>query len=210
MGNSRRSSKASVGFLIGMGVIVLCILAGVLWRHTLLQRAADYLIVDETMPSSTDAIIVLGGEVLGERTRKGAELYHKGIAPNMIISDGTDLSWRLKTGEEMMALAKHLGIPDESIHWENRSRSTYENALYSKEVMEEKGWRSAVVVTTEWHSRRASFIFEKVFQGTEIELHYDTAMDPIHGSLDRWWEDSEKQQTVLTEWARLLYYWVKY
>lgn len=170
---------------------------------------ADFLIADETAKKS-DVIIVLGGEIKGERTKRAVELYNQGLADALIFSDGTDLSWRTKAVEEMTALALELGVPLDAIMEETDSRSTYENALYSKKLMLEKNYQSAIIVTTDWHSKRSKFVFDKVFAGTTIKLTYANAPDERIDSLKDWWKDSEKQQIVLTEWAKFVVYWLKY
>lgn len=194
---------------ISLGILLLFIIIGLIAKNPLLQSMADFLITDETMEKS-DVIIVLGGEIKGERTKRAVELYNQGLAGTLLFSDGTDLSWRTKAVEEMTALALELGVPKEAIMEETDSRSTYENAVYSKEVMLKNNYKSAIVVTTNWHSKRSQFIFDKVFAGTNIKLSYANAPDERIDSLQQWWKDSEKQQIVLTEWAKYAVYWLKY
>lgn len=194
---------------ISLGILLLFIIIGLIAKNPLLQSVADFLITDETMEKS-DVIIVLGGEIKGERTKRAVELYNQGLADILLFSDGTDLSWRTKAVEEMTALALELGVPKGAIKEETASRSTYENAVYSKEVMLENNYKSAIVVTTDWHSKRSQFIFDKVFAGTNIKLTYANAPDDRIDGLEEWWKDSEKQQIVLTEWAKFVVYWLKY
>lgn len=194
---------------IFLGILLILIIIGFIVKNPLLQTMADFLIADETAEKS-DAIIVLGGEIKGERTKKAVELYNQGLAETLIFSDGTDLSWRTKAVDEMIVLASELGVPDESIKKETDSRSTYENAVYSKKLMLDNGFKSAIVVTTDWHSKRSKFIFDKVFAGSDIKLTYANAPDDRIDSLKDWWQDSEKQQIVLTEWAKFIVYWLKY
>lgn len=192
-----------------LGVLLFLIIIGFIAKNPLLQSVADFLISDETMEKS-DVIIVLGGEIKGERTKRAVELYKQGLAGKLLFSDGTDLSWRTKAVDEMVALALELGVPSKDILKETYSRSTYENAVYSKKVMMEHNYQSAIVVTTDWHSKRSKFIFDKVFEGSNIKLTYANAPDDRIDSLKEWWKDSEKQQIVLTEWAKYAVYWLKY
>lgn len=101
-------------------------------------------------------------------------------------------------------------MPEEDIYTEEHSRSTYENALYTQRVLKEKGWNSAIVLTTYWHTRRTKLVFEEVYRGSGITLTYASAKDKRFDGLEEWWEDAEKQQTVLTEWSKLIVYWFKY
>lgn len=198
-----RKLKLFFGVLLILGVISF------IWKNPLLQGVADFLIVEETAATS-DVIIVLGGEIKGERTKKAVDLYKKGYADRLLFSDGTDLSWRTKAVDEMVALALELNTPEKNIFKETKSRSTYENATYSKVMMIENNWTSAIVVTTDWHTKRSQHVFDQVFKGSGIQLTYAGAPDERIDSLKDWWKDSEKQQIVLTEWAKLLVYWVKY
>ncbi|MCI3922723.1 YdcF family protein [Paenibacillus sp. TRM 82003] len=178
--------------------------------HTQLFAAAgSFLKLDCEALASSDVIIVLGGEADGERTRKAAELYREGIAPKLMISDGTKMSWRTTAMKEMYDLAVLEGVKPEDIVKEDRSRSTYENALYTKELMLEHGFDSALVVTTDWHGKRSRFIFEKVYKVSDIQLSYCGTPD-ARSDFAAWWKDGEKQQVVLTEWAKTLVYWAKY
>ncbi|TLS52022.1 YdcF family protein [Paenibacillus antri] len=186
--------------------VVVCLVA---MHVPLLSAAGGYLKLPCTAPPASDAIIVLGGEMNGERTRKGAELYREGVAPKVMLSDGTKMSWRTTANEEMHALAVQEGVPPEAILQEEKSRSTYENAVYTRELMEQLGYDSAVVVTSDWHAKRSRFIFEKVYKGSGIELAYCGTPDD-RSDFDEWWKDGEKQQVVMMEWAKTLVYWAKY
>jgi uncharacterized SAM-binding protein YcdF (DUF218 family) len=51
----------------------------------------------------------------------------------------------------------------EPVRWrEDRSRTTYENALYSAEILRRAGVPSALVVTNSWHMARALWSFYAV------------------------------------------------
>lgn len=157
----------------------------------------------------SDVLIVLGGEISGERTRQAANLYKQGLAPKVLLSDGTMLSWRTATIDEMYDLAVQEGVNIDDIITETKSRSTYENALYTKQIAVGNGYKSAIVVTTDWHAKRSSFIFSKIYEGSGVRLAYCGTPGPA-SDFEEWWKDGEKQQTVLTEWAKTIVYWVKY
>ena len=189
-----------------VGAIFLTLL---LSHRIVLTGAGAYLKLGCESPPASDVIIVLGGEGNGERTRKGAALYREGVAPAVMLSDGTKMSWRTTAIGEMYDLAVLEGVPPNAIVREDRSRSTQENAVYTKELMQELDYDSAVVVTSDWHAKRSRFIFERVYRGSGIELSYCGTPDD-RSDFDAWWKDGEKQQVVLTEWAKTLVYWVRY
>ena len=51
------------------------------------------------------------------------------------------------------------GVPAEAILLEASSRSTEENALASGQLMAERGWQTAVIVSDQYHMYRAQHIF---------------------------------------------------
>jgi uncharacterized SAM-binding protein YcdF (DUF218 family) len=189
--------------------LFVCLAAFFLRKNILLQAMADYLVIADN-PVPSDCLIVLGGELKGERTEQAVMLYRQGMASALLFSDGTDLSWRTRAVDEMTALAREMKIPQKAILTEEKSRSTYENALYTKAILKRQNWHSAIVVTSNWHTRRSRFIFNKVYRDTGITLTFAGAKDKRFDSFDTWWQDPEKQQVVLTEWAKLIVYWLKY
>ncbi len=188
-------------------IMIVLVVIGLLFllKNPFLQWMGNHLSITENVTPS-DVIIVLGGESSGERTARGTQLLQQGFADQLLLSDGTSLSWRIRSVTEMMDYALLHGVARAAIHLEERSRSTYENAVYCREYMLEQGWEQAVVVTTYWHSRRSAYIFNKVFANSGIQLTYAVAPDPNVGELHEWWEDSEKMQVVLTEWSKYVVY----
>jgi uncharacterized SAM-binding protein YcdF (DUF218 family) len=55
-----------------------------------------------------------------------------------------------------------LGIPPDMILIEDKSRDTYENALFSKGICGREGYGHPILVTTGYHMKRALYCFEMV------------------------------------------------
>jgi uncharacterized SAM-binding protein YcdF (DUF218 family) len=127
-----------------------------------------------------DAVVVLGAGVAGrgslrpsnqlsgpsmQRTVCGADLFAGGRAPRLVLSggDATIFGEGPKEAEEMRRLAIHLGVPEEAILLDDRSRTTYENAAGVKRVL---GGGSVLLVTSATHMPRAVGLFRK--QGLEV------------------------------------------
>jgi uncharacterized SAM-binding protein YcdF (DUF218 family) len=123
---------------------------------------------DEAVPS--DVIIVFGcpsyeGNVLSTtfsacvhaRAHHAARLYEQGLAPSIIPTGGT-------TGPpptEAAAMAQVIrgdGVPESAIVLEERARNTVENVQRSREIMRERGWRTAILVSEPNHIKRAAYI----------------------------------------------------
>ncbi|MNV95790.1 hypothetical protein D3C71_1907250 [compost metagenome] len=54
------------------------------------------------------------------------------------------------------------GVPAGAILMDSLSRSTYENLIFAQQIMKEHDWKSAVIVTHDYHGSRAADIAEKV------------------------------------------------
>lgn len=124
------------------------------------------------------AIVVLGGGTrgsdpprpmteineAGDRLIYGARLYHDGAAPIVLVTGGS-IEWLTPEGispeaEDMSSLMEMFGVPRESLWLEGRSRNTYENALYSKELLAEAGVDDIILVTSAMHMPRSRPLFE--------------------------------------------------
>lgn len=99
-----------------------------------------------------------------DRFIQTANLYHQGIIKRIIISGGTG---KLTQDEppESLFLRKELlanGVSDSAIITETHSRNTFENAVFSKKLIDSMKLRPPfVLVTSALHMRRSIAVFQK-------------------------------------------------
>lgn len=114
-----------------------------------------------------DAIIVLGypadadGNPTPEQLARVSEAVHeyeRGVAPRLIVS-GAAAHNGFVEAEVMARTARAQGIPDSAVVVEPQALDTIQNACYSVRIMQQQGWRSAEVVSSEAHLPRAGLIF---------------------------------------------------
>lgn len=109
-----------------------------------------------------DYIIVLGCGVLGSRVPpllaaridKGIELLGYNPDAKLILSGGQGPGEEIAEGEAMAQYAAQKGADPQRIMVENRSASTEENLLFSRQLMQ-KSLPRVIVVTTAYHVFRA-------------------------------------------------------
>lgn len=115
-----------------------------------------------------DVLIVLGaglrydgepGPALLRRTLHAAAVYKDGYAPMIICTGGIPQGRTISESEGCRDVLIDQGVPAEAILIERRSRSTEENATYARELMDENGFESAIVVSDAYHLLRAQWIF---------------------------------------------------
>ncbi len=127
---------------------------------------------------TADAIVVLGGGTrgsdfprpvveineAGDRLLYGAKLYHDGAAPVVLVTGGS-IDWLTPEGidpeaNDMSVLMGMLGVPADALWLEAESRNTYENALYSRQMLDEAGMDEILLVTSAMHMPRSLPLFE--------------------------------------------------
>ncbi|WP_179218548.1 YdcF family protein [Saccharibacillus sp. O23] len=117
----------------------------------------------------SDVAVVLGARLwdnkpspaLKERLDAAYAGYEKGDYPALIVSGGLDNpQMKLTEAEGMAEYLQQLGVPESDILLENKATSTYENLLFSRRIMEERGMKTAAIVTHRFHGARAEDIAE--------------------------------------------------
>jgi uncharacterized SAM-binding protein YcdF (DUF218 family) len=188
-------------------LLVLALICAVLvyfGRGFLLEKAGAYLYKkDEFKPA--DAIVVLAGEEK-ERVEYGAKLFKEGWArKDRIIMSGGPAVWKYSWASLMKAQAVCLGVSGNSIIVEDRSRSTEENAIFTKEILVKRGYKSIILVTSPYHSKRASVIFGRVL-GSGIKI-ISAPSEESWFKFDDWWKRVRDRDMVLSEYSKFIKIW---
>ncbi len=178
----RRSHYAGTA-LIGIGAGALLVLSLPVTGIALLGRLEDGVtvlpIVDASLRARAEAIVVLGGgrdidapEYGGdtvnaatlERLRYAARLQRATGLP-LLVSGGSVFGEAVPEAELMRrALLEDFQIRPAWV--EARSRTTYENALYARAILEAAGITRVLLVTHAWHMPRAVWAFHQA--GLEV------------------------------------------
>lgn len=189
--------------LAAVVVLAFVFITGNYW----LSAFGRFLVVSEK-PRRCDAIVILSGETV-PRVAKGVELYKEGYAGLIIMSGGGRLTSKLTDADLMRIEAGDLGVPESAVLIEDRSESTYENAVNVRKIAIDRGIKSFLMVTSNYHTRRSRLVFSRVFRDTGVEVITVSAPDPKF-SPSSWWKNHEGQQKALTELANLAVYMIKY
>ena len=119
---------------------------------------------------NSDTAIVLGCKVYGERPSlmlvarlEAAEQFLKENSDaKCILSGGKGADEDISEAECMRRYLVERGIAEERLYIEDKSASTEENLLFSKEIIKKQGLgREFVIITNEFHQYRASIVAEK-------------------------------------------------
>lgn len=126
-----------------------------------IQRIWDYMRLDHPLEPA-DVIVVLGCHN-PDVASYAAELYHKGLAPFIVMSGGViakwaDARWTGMTEADVFAtIAIEAGVPAGKILRENRATNTSENFWFSDELLQEYGIKADSVIVAQMPSAERRF-----------------------------------------------------
>lgn len=148
-----------------------------------LARSLEWRYLPSEELPSADAIVLLGGGTgsaqyprpmvdlnsAGDRVIYAGALYKEGKAPHILLSGGT-ISWLGSSSstpaEDMAQIMDLMDIPQDVLWLQEKSQNTYEDALYSAEILQKHGIDRVILVTSAMHMPRSVKLFEH--QGIEV------------------------------------------
>lgn len=152
--------------------------------------------------TKADAIVVISGGQTRTRAERGIELYKQGWAPTLVFS-GAALDSGPSNAHEMRLQALRAGVPDEAILSDEDARTTYENAVNTKHMLEASDARSIILVTSPYHQRRANMTFRYLY-GDEFKIINQSSFDN-RWSKAAWWATPFGVYITASELAKVLY-----
>jgi uncharacterized SAM-binding protein YcdF (DUF218 family) len=159
-------------------------------------------------PEKTDVIIVLGGDN-GLRVRKGAELYKAGYATHIILTGIDERFYHPSHPNWRERRMMELGVPKSAIKVDSRSTTTWEEAENTSDTMEEKGWKSAIVVSDPPHMLRLHQTWSIAFEGSSKKFIL-VPTNPTWWQPLLWWINDKSYQFVINEIKKNLFYALVY
>jgi len=140
-------------------------------------------------------MVVLGGGVR-ERIVSAVDLMLAGACGSLMLTGAN-------TREDALELTAELAGSQRRHEIEVvRSNSTMEDAVVAVRGARSAGFRSVLVVTSPLHTRRAAWIFSRVFAGSGVELGVYPS-DSLYFDYRQWWKSRDGRVGVLSEYAKL-------
>ncbi|WP_367306185.1 YdcF family protein [Alicyclobacillus acidocaldarius] len=114
-------------------------------------------------PAPSDVGVVLGAYTdgfepshpLAARLRAAIALYRQGYIRAIIVSGGQGVNETVSEARSMKRFLVMNGIPSDVVHEERMSTNTWENLYHSSAIMRDRGYRTAVIITSDYHLPRA-------------------------------------------------------
>jgi uncharacterized SAM-binding protein YcdF (DUF218 family) len=176
---------------------------------------AKFLITEAPLDKA-DAIVVLSGSAnYRERTREAAKLFFEGRSQRILITnDNARGPWSSADQRNLFYYERSLeelgnaGVPSQNIEvLMTPVTGTFDEAEVVREYAQERRWQSILIVTSAYHSRRALWVFTKVFRDTGIRAGL-IAVPPGDESPEpaTWWLSLRGWRLVPIEYVKMVYY----
>ena len=151
----------------------LCAVLGVLGVLLVATPAAIWLMprpIDSFEVLPGDTLIVLGSGTVGGfpdldtywRCVYAVRYFRIGAFQRVVLSGGPPRVGEEPVASVMAAFVRNAGIPAEKLLLETSSQNTFENALYARERLKEIPSGRIVLLTSDYHARRAAAAFRRV------------------------------------------------
>ncbi|MEM6723945.1 MAG: YdcF family protein [Bacteroidota bacterium] len=175
-----------------------------------------------------DVAVVLGGYIMPNssvdminftqavpRLTMPLQLYNRGKIDKLLLSGATGQIIGKKVNEAQLVrdFLIDLGIPENDILVEDRSRNTAENAQFSAQLLRDSFPDARIaVITSGYHIRRTRACFKKIgldvlmlptdMRTRTISWRLDRTLIPSSQALEVW-------DKLIKEWAGMVYYWLR-
>lgn len=191
-----------------------------LFSGTFLRGLGRFVVDDET-PVSSDAVIVLNtGVEYYPRLVEAADLYRKGLVKKVIINGNrkTDSLRDLERRgfkkccpwyENSLRILSLFGVPRNKVTWISAEDvyDTVSEAQVVGRVVLERGLHSVLITTSKSHTKRAGFIWKKMYGGQLSIRTVAAKTDPYDPN--GWWKDGRQIRWVMAEYGAWIFYWWK-
>lgn len=194
-------------------LVLLCAWSSFAWA------AAINLIVRLPLDHA-DVIVVLSGSAsYKERATKAAELYRARIAPSVVLTnDNNQGGWSKEEQRNpyyyeraRQQLILEGVSPNDITVLLDPVYSTHDEAVVLRRSLEPTTFRSMLVVTSAYHSRRALWTLRQSFGGTVMRIGIEPVL--AAGQTPKpatWWLHLQGWEDVALEYVKMAYYWWRY
>jgi len=190
------------------GILALLLLLGV---AGLLTWGGDLLVAPDPLPAHAEVLVVLTGSQQGEQSRReeALRLFGEGRADHVVLSSPRVMylgEWVPDLMRRYLERVYGVAQAQRVVLCPHNGYSTLEEARALRHCLEEQGWRSIVVVTSNYHTRRVRYSWYQAFRDARPPVHI-----LVHGVSDGdfeprgWWRSRRYAKTLVGEMTKLVW-----
>jgi uncharacterized SAM-binding protein YcdF (DUF218 family) len=179
-------------------LLAALIVGAVITRSLWLGALGAFLICAEP-PAHADYAVVLAGDSFGHRIIEGGELVRQGYVRKALIS-GPRGYYGMPESELAVNFAVKKGYPaDYFVQFPHNATSTQTEAEVVIPELRRLGAHSFLLVTSDYHTRRAGRYFRQLASGLDMRV---VAAPDEHYHWNSWWRDREGRKIFYMEWSK--------
>jgi uncharacterized SAM-binding protein YcdF (DUF218 family) len=195
-------AKSRLSKWIAAAVVVIATLAA---SHPFWLAALGRYLVRAEPPFQAEIAVVLGGDGFGNRMLKAAELVRQGYVPEVLVS-GPPGFYGTHESDLAVPFAVKKGYPESwFVRFPHESHSTREEAGAILSELERRGVRRFILVTSDYHTRRAGRIFRSLAPDREFRV---VAAPDVFFEAESWWKSRQGSKQFVFEWMKTLAEWL--
>jgi uncharacterized SAM-binding protein YcdF (DUF218 family) len=213
-------SNRQKALYIGLGLLFLGLLLYVV-RVPAMTSIGEWIVRDEPAVKSDAAVVLNTGVEFYPRLIQAADLYRKGLVNTVVINGNRktrEMRQLERKGflpccpwyENAIRILLLLGVPRDrviTVDAEDACDTISEAAAVGKKIIA-RGIETVIIVTSKYHTRRAGFIWKRLYQGRLTVRTVAAETDPY--SPEGWWKSGRQTRWVMAEYgAWVYYYWKK-
>ncbi len=194
------SPSRKTRWLRRIGILLLIVL---LIRLALvpLSRAGSFLVINS--PERSDVMVVLAGGAGSSRFAQALRLQKKGFAPLVLVDADVTRNYYGKSEADLVLDYLHRSNQTGIDVCPTMADSTYAEALDVEKCMRRVKAASGIIVTSDFHTRRALSIFRKRLPQYEWSVAASSA--PANAA-EQYWKHRWWAKTVIDEWEKYLWW----
>jgi uncharacterized SAM-binding protein YcdF (DUF218 family) len=162
-----------------------------------------------------DELVILGGGIhektgvlsfkTEERVRTGARLFlEQKMAPVVVVTGGKVGANPYAEAPAMSKLLQQLGVVENNIIQEDSAQNTLENATNVVAIGRKLGWKSIIVLTSDFHTSRACTFFRRAGAPPVTCRAADRSTVAQNAPIRR----LQSMKGVIREYVANCYYWL--
>lgn len=180
---------------LGAAIIVVLIFAG------FVLYAPNYLFYADT-PRKSDAVVLFLGNEFKERRSEAVKLVQEGYVNFFIIP----AYGRLVEAQKHPEASKRVA-PFRSIHYPSYYEDTHIEIIETKKLMDKKGLRSAIFVSSPYHMRRIKTITDRVFPKDSYTVVFvPTRFEKVTNGF--WFLNESDLKKVASEYGKIAWFFI--
>lgn len=166
---------------------------------------------DDVIKDNLGIILILGSNNCGYRVEKALEIGKSKPYMKYLVSGGNlHKSGNITEADFMANVLSDLGISKENIYIEKNAKTTIENIIMSKDIIDkilskEQTHRGIGIITAGFHIKRTKIVSRQVLSERKYDLSFFSAYTERTSS-DNWYKREEGKNIILTELKKRVTY----